>query len=76
MKDTTCAFEPRPIDEVQKELLGREKAGRNPFIYAVCQDVEPVIAGLRSVDRERWAGKQLTTDGRHGYTRPERRVRT
>jgi esterase FrsA len=48
-------FEPRPMDEVKEELLGRAKGNRNPFLYAIYDEVAPVIKGLRSVDREEWA---------------------
>jgi len=48
-------FEPRPMDEVKEELLGRAKGNRNPFLYTIYDEVAPVINGLRSVDREQWA---------------------
>ena len=43
------------MDEVQKELLGRARENRNPFLYTVYDEVAPVIQQLRSVDREEWA---------------------
>lgn len=49
------AFAPRPMDEVKKELLGRAKGNRNPFLHTIFDEVAPVINGLRSVDREEWA---------------------
>lgn len=49
------SFAPRPMDEVKKELLGRAKENRNPFLYTVYDEVAPVINSLRSVDREDWA---------------------
>lgn len=55
MAEPASRFEPRPIEEVKKELLGRAKKNRNPFLYAIYQEVEPVITGLQSVDREEWA---------------------
>ena len=48
-------FEPRPMDEVKKELTERAKENRNPFLYTVFEEVAPVIHGLGSVDREDWA---------------------
>jgi hypothetical protein len=48
-------FEARPMNEVKEELLGRAKGNRNPFLYTIYDEVEPVINGLRSVDREEWA---------------------
>ena len=48
-------FEPRPMDEVKKELLSRAKEMRNPFLHAVYEEVAPVIEHLNSVERERWA---------------------
>jgi pimeloyl-ACP methyl ester carboxylesterase len=58
-------FEPRPIDEVKKELLGRAKKGRNPFLYAIYEEAAPVISGLRSVDREEWAHAFSALAGPH-----------
>ena len=55
MEKTAPRFETRPMDEVRKELLGRAKAKRNPFIYTIYEEVEPVVTRLRSVDREEWA---------------------
>lgn len=43
------------MDEVKKELLGRAKERRNPFIFTIYEEVAPVINGLKSVDREDWA---------------------
>ena len=43
------------MDEVKKELLGRAKENRNPFLYAVYEEVAPVIQDLKSVEREEWA---------------------
>jgi len=51
----TNAFAPRPMEEVKRELLGRAKKNRNPFLYTIYQEVAPVINGLGSVDREEWA---------------------
>lgn len=48
-------FGPRPMDEVKKELLGRAKENRNPFLYTVYEETAPVIQNLKSVDREAWA---------------------
>jgi len=47
--------EPRPIEEVKKELTARAKENRNPFLYTVFEEVAPVINRLGSVDREDWA---------------------
>lgn len=55
MANSATRFQPRPIEEVQKELLTRAKEQRNPFLYTVYEEVAPVIAHLRSVDREEWA---------------------
>ena len=33
-------------------MLERAKENRNPFLYAVFEEVAPVISGLRSVDRD------------------------
>jgi esterase FrsA len=52
---SNASFEPRPIDEVKKELLGRAKEMRNPFLHAVYGEVAPVIENLKSVEREQWA---------------------
>ena len=41
--------------EVRKELLGRAKENRNPFLYTVYDEVAPIINGLQSVEREHWA---------------------
>jgi esterase FrsA len=46
---------PRPMDEVKKELRGRAKENRNPFLFTIYEEIAPVIDGLRSVDRESWA---------------------
>jgi pimeloyl-ACP methyl ester carboxylesterase len=43
------------MDEVKKELLGRAKENRNPFLYALYDETAPVIRSLKSVDREEWA---------------------
>ena len=51
----TSRFEPRPLDEVKKNLLGRAAEGRNPFNFTPYEEVAPVIYGLKSVDREDWA---------------------
>src|SRR5829696_3479021 len=51
----TKLFAPRPMDEVREELLDRAKGNRNPFLYTIYDEVAPVISGLRSVDREKWA---------------------
>jgi esterase FrsA len=48
-------FEPRPMDEVKKELLARAREMRNPFLHAVYEEVAPVIEHLNSVEREHWA---------------------
>ncbi len=55
MTDSMTRFQPRPIEEVQKELLSRAKEQRNPFLYTVFEEVAPVITQLRAVDREEWA---------------------
>jgi esterase FrsA len=55
MANSTNHFGPRPLDEVKKELLSRAKEMRNPFLYAVYEEIAPVIQGLKSVDREEWA---------------------
>jgi hypothetical protein len=43
------------MEEVKKELLGRAKENRNPFLYALYDETAPVIGSLQSVDREAWA---------------------
>jgi hypothetical protein len=43
------------MEEVKKELLGRAKENRNPFLYALYDETAPVIRSLQSVDREAWA---------------------
>lgn len=48
-------FAPRPIEEVKKELHGRARQNRNPFLYTVYEEVAPVIDGLETVDRDAWA---------------------
>jgi len=48
-------FEPRPMDEVKKELLGRAKENRNPFLFTIYEEIAPAVSGLKSVDREGWA---------------------
>jgi esterase FrsA len=55
MESSVSSLGPRPMDEVKKELLGRAKENRNPFLYTIFDEVAPVIEGLRSVDREDWA---------------------
>lgn len=55
MANIANAFAPRPIDEVKEELIGRAKENRNPFLYAVFDEVAPVIHRLSSVEREDWA---------------------
>ena len=55
MASSVGDFGPRPMDEVKKELLGRAKENRNPFLYAVYEEVAPVIQDLKSVEREAWA---------------------
>lgn len=55
MATTVNRFEPRPMEEVRKELLERAKRMRNPFLYTIYEDVEPVITRFQSVDREEWA---------------------
>jgi len=55
MASAANRFGPRPMAEVKKELLGRAKENRNPFLYTIFSEVAPVIEGLRSVEREDWA---------------------
>lgn len=55
MSVSPTAFAARPIEEVQRELLGRAKENRNPFLYTIFDEVAPVISRLGSVDREDWA---------------------
>jgi esterase FrsA len=55
MASSVDDFGPRPMDEVKKELLGRAKENRNPFLYTVYEETAPVIENLKSVDREAWA---------------------
>jgi esterase FrsA len=55
MAASSARFQARPMDEVKKELLGRAKDNRNPFLYTIYEEVAPVIDGLRSVDPEDWA---------------------
>ena len=55
MADVSNPFAPRPMAEVKRELLGRAKANRNPFLFTLFDEVAPVIDGLQSVDRESWA---------------------
>ena len=55
MTSSLSRFGPRPMDEVKKELLGRAKENRNPFLYAIYEEVAPVIQKLKSVEREEWA---------------------
>jgi esterase FrsA len=55
MASSANPFGPRPMDEVKKELLGRARENRNPFLYAVYEEVAPVIQDLKSVEREAWA---------------------
>ena len=55
MSSSANPFEPRPMDEVKKELLGRAREMRNPFLHAVYEEVAPVIEHLNSVEREPWA---------------------
>jgi pimeloyl-ACP methyl ester carboxylesterase len=43
------------MEEVKRELLGRAKENRNPFLYTIFKEIAPVIEGLRSVEREDWA---------------------
>ena len=55
MADSTDPFAARPMDEVKKELHGRAKDNRNPFLYTIYDEIAPVIDRLDSVDREDWA---------------------
>jgi hypothetical protein len=55
MANSADPFAARPMDEVKKELLGRAKGNRNPFLYTIYDEVAPVIDRLNSVDREHWA---------------------
>ena len=55
MTNPTSAFGPRSLDEVKNELLERAKHRRNPFLFMIYDEVEPVINQLRSVNREDWA---------------------
>ena len=55
MASSVDNFGRRPMDEVKKELLGRAKENRNPFLYTVYEETAPVIENLKSVDREAWA---------------------
>jgi esterase FrsA len=52
---SNAAFQARPIGEVKKELLGRAKEMRNPFLHTVYEEVAAVIEDLKSVEREEWA---------------------
>jgi hypothetical protein len=66
---SNAAFQPRPIGEVKKELLGRAKEMRNPFLHTVYEEVAAVIEDLKSVEREEWAkifsaGGSLGAEGR------------
>ena len=69
----THSFAPRPMDEVKKELLGRAKENRNPFLYTIYDEVAPVINGLRSVERENWANafSSLATPHEEGAAKAE-----
>src|SRR4030095_14433953 len=55
MASSANPFGPRPMEEVKKELLGRARENRNPFLYTVYEEVAPVIEELKSVEREEWA---------------------
>ena len=55
MASSSDDFGPRPMEEVKKELLGRAKENRNPFLYGLYEEIAPVIRNLKSVDREEWA---------------------
>jgi len=55
MVSAATRFKSRPIEEVKRELLGRAKENRNPFLYTIFSEIAPVIEGLRSVEREEWA---------------------
>jgi esterase FrsA len=55
MANAVSPFGARPLEEVKRELLGRAKANRNPFLYTRYEEVAPVIHALRSVNREEWA---------------------
>lgn len=55
MNYSSTPFAARPMDEVKNELLERAKENRNPFLYTIFTEVEPVIRGLKSVERDRWA---------------------
>jgi esterase FrsA len=55
MSGSVNPFGPRAMDEVKKELLSRAKENRNPFLYAIYEEVAPVIQNLKSVEREEWA---------------------
>ena len=55
MGAATNRLSPRPMDEVRKELHGRAKENRNPFLFTIYGEVAPVIDALRSVEREDWA---------------------
>jgi len=58
-------FEPRPMEEVKKNLLGRAREGRNPFNFTPYEEVAPVIEGLKSVDREDWAAAFSAPAAKH-----------
>jgi len=51
----TTRFEPRPMDEVKRELLASARELRNPFRFSIFEEVAPVIEALESVERENWA---------------------
>jgi esterase FrsA len=55
MSSSGNPFEPRPMGEVKKELLGRAKEMRNPFLHAIYEEIAPVIENLNSLEREQWA---------------------
>ena len=63
MADSVDPFAARPMDEVKKELHGRAKHNRNPFLYTVYDEVAPVIDRLE-LRRPRRLGQSLQLVGR------------
>jgi pimeloyl-ACP methyl ester carboxylesterase len=45
----------RSLDEVRGIMLERARENRNPFDYTRPDEVERIVDGLRSLDREEWA---------------------
>ena len=52
--DTTSKPGERTLDEVKKEVL-RRAAHHSPFEGVRRDDVEKIVAGLKSLDRDHWA---------------------